>query len=264
MRSFAEKIPHCEQKSRCKSIWGCNLDSYLAAGSRRHQASISERPRAPSDQSALLLNRTRHLVQNITHTRIQYPRSGVWNNEQGGNKEKRVSGRLVLITCKTHQRAFFAPAGILIAAHYQIAEDARACTSFSLSLCEWPIMRRRRRLLWSTMLIRTWSKNVRARAVYSLPLWRGRAAQFGVCERAQLLIESLLMIACEAVIELKENTASRAQPGFDSQKRTPSELHKTKKSCFWTFGRKNSCKATGPWPLFARIGFCKRCDQGAV
>jgi hypothetical protein len=89
------------------------------------------------------------------HTHIQYPRSGVWNNERGGNKEKRVSGRLVLITCKTHQRAFFAPAGILIAAHYQIAEDARACTSFSLSLCEWPIMRRRRRLLWSTMLIRT-------------------------------------------------------------------------------------------------------------
>jgi hypothetical protein len=50
------------------------------------------------------------------------------------------------------------------------------------------------------------------------------------------------MIACEAVIELKENTASRAQPGFDSQKRTPLNYIRQKSRAFGRLDEKIHAK----------------------
>lgn len=127
--TVAEKSPHCQQKSRCKSICARLQFGFLSGGGIT-AAGINFGAAIP--ESALLLNRTRHLLQNITHT-ISLQRR-VWNNERGAIKKK--GSRLVSFSSHAkHIKELFAPAGILIAAHYQIAGDARACASLCSSPC---------------------------------------------------------------------------------------------------------------------------------
>lgn len=125
--TVAEKSPHCQQKSRCKSICARLMQFGFLSGGGITAAGINFGAAACAiPESALLLNRTRHLLQNITHT-ISLQRR-VWNNERGAIKKK--GSRLVSLSSHAkHIKELFAPAGILIAAHYQIAGDERACAS---------------------------------------------------------------------------------------------------------------------------------------
>lgn len=137
-----------------------------------------------------------------------------------------------------------------------MGEDARACTSLSLTVWMAYYMRRRR-LLRSTMLIRTWSKNVRftvchcdAGAILFL-----RASARAIinwvaaddCMRGGNWVKRKHSIACSARIWLL--------------KRKPlwitSDIRKNR-----AFGRLDEkgqqSNGTAAARLFARIGFCKR------